>query len=327
MMAASFRLQHKGKALTVPRKFLLTGKSLAFVRPEPVQDDSGVRTPRYWPRQLPHSAFELENFEHLKNDFELASQECNTLRLRVSIPSHPEVKTIEDLRAHALNVGTASSSARKYDELSEKLLGLKHAQLVAKLRNQTAEKFRKIFDDVLLVDPREPGRRGFVYGTEVEADKHIKEAFYTLAEQGHVYSQFIGGLLATPFGKPLSAKSAELLVQAHINGFPMALAALGERLLAENYFFDSLQCIIMALEGGYKDAGCILDDLQKNTFATVLETPQGFVPFLPYLVEVELSDVMRNLLYKHKPEWVPLTPEQQAEAFFARTMGKGVPHD
>ncbi|MEG0590002.1 hypothetical protein, partial [Aurantimicrobium sp.] len=318
MMAASFRLQHKGKALTVPRKFLLTGKSLAFVRPEPVQDDSGVRTPRYWPRQLPHSAFELENFEHLKNDFELASQECNTLRLRVSIPSHPEVKTIEDLRAHALNVGTATSSARKYDELSEKLLGLKHAQLVAKLRNQTAEKFRKIFDDVLLVDPREPGRRGFVYGTEVEADKHIKEAFYTLAEQGHVYSQFIGGLLATPFGKPLSAKSAELLVQAHINGFPMALAALGERLLAESYFFDALQCVIMALEGGYKDAGSILDDLHKNTFATLLETPQGLVPFLPYLVKVELSEDMRNLLYKHKPAWGPLTPEQQAEDFFAR---------
>lgn len=326
-MAASFRLHHKGKALTIPRNFLLTGKSLAFVRPEPVQADSRGRGPRYWPRQLPHSAFELENFEHLKNDFQLASQECDTLRLPVSTPSHPEIKTIEDLRAHALNVGTASSKARKYDELSEKLLGLKHAQLVAKLRDQVAEKFRKTFNGVLLVDPREPEHRGFVYGTEVEAEKHIKEAMYTLAHQGHVYSQFIGGLLATPFGEPLSAKSAELLVQAHMNGFPIALAALGERLLAENYIFDSLQCAIMSLEGGYRDAGRLLDDLEKNTFATVLETPQGVVPFLPYLVEVELSEDMRNLLYKHKPAWVPLSPEQKAEAFFARTMGKGVRHD
>lgn len=324
-MATSFRLQHKGKALIVPRKFLLSGKTLGFVRPEPIQDDFGARPPRYWPRHLPHSAFELENFKHLQNDFELACQECDTLRLRVSIPSQPEVKTIEDLRAHALNVGTASSSARKYDELSEKLLGLKHSQLVAKLRDQVAEKFRKTFEGVLVVDPREPECRGFVYGTEVEADKQIKEAMYALAQQGHVYAQFIGGLLATPFGKPLSAKSAELLVQAHINCFPTALAALGERLLADNYFFDALQCAIMAMESGFKDANAILNDLQKNTFGTVLETPQGLVPFLSYLVEVELSEDMRKLLYKHAPAWAPLTPKQQADAFFARIKGnKGV---
>lgn len=321
ILASSFVLRFPGsRPFTVRRKFLLDRKSINFVEiiPQHLQG-AGMRRAR----TLPDSPFSLSCFPHLQEAFELASEVCNVCLLRVGVPSHPEIKTIDNLRAYANTASSESSQAKRYDDISLRLLGQKHSPLVDSLRSQVTARFRAAFEEVQMMHPDDvPSERRFIFGSELYATEELKEDIFSLAKEGHAYAQYIGGLLAAS-ERQVSASSAKMLVDAHSQGVPVALAALGERFCCDQYFFDALNCALLSMEGGFGEASKILDDLEKATFNLMLETANGYVPFLAYLVQHELDEEIRQLAFKHRPKWAPLTAEQAMKKFMMRFRFEG----
>ncbi len=208
------------------------------------------------------------------------------------------------------------------------MCGLNYSQLVESRKAPIVREFKRLFKQVLLVDPREPRYRGFVYGAEIEAPKQVKQAIFRLAGDGHIYAQFVGGLLATPFAQKTTSTTVRLLVDAHSNGYPYALLALGERMLADANPLAALNCAILAMEGGYREAGAYIGTIRNHLSRhQLVMTRQGYMPVMMDLIHNQLSEEMRELLYKHQPEWRPLTVEQQLDAFARLVAGKGATND
>ncbi|WP_371763815.1 hypothetical protein [Massilia sp.] len=315
-MASSFVLRFPGcPPFTVGRKFLLDSKSIKFVEIIP-QHLPGGGLRRF--RTLPDSPFSLSCFPYLREDFDLASEVCDTRRLRVKVPAHPAIKTIDDLRLYANTASNESSQAKRYDEISLRLLGKKHSPLVDSLRSQVVARFRDAFETVQMVHPADvPSERRFIFGSELYAAEESKQRIFALANEGHAYAQYIGGLLAAS-GRRINASSAKMLVDAHSQGVPVALAALGERFCCDLFFLDALNCALLSMESGFGEASKVLDDLEKATHNLMLETSDGYVPFLAYLVQHELDDEIRQLAFKHRPKWAPQTAEQAMKKFMMR---------
>lgn len=315
-MASSFVLHFPGsRPFTVGRKFLLANKAINFVEVIS-QHRPGEELRRF--RNLPDSPFSLSCFPHQQKDFELASEVCDARQLRVKVSSHPKIETIDDLRAYANNASSTPSQAKRYDEISHRLLGQKHSPLVESLRNRVIERFRDAFSQVQMVHPDDvPSERQFIFGSELHATDGVKKEIYALAREGHAYAQYIGGLLASSGGR-VSASAAKMFVDAHVQGVPVALAALGERFCCDRFYLDALNCAVLSMESGFREASNTLDSLEKATFNVMLETPNGYVPFLSYLVQHELDAEIRELAFKHRPKWAPLSTEQAMQVFMTR---------
>lgn len=315
-MATSFVLRSpQGRQFTVRRKFLLDKKSINFVEIIPKDGDKPeLRSAR----RLPDSPFSLYCFPHLKDSFLLASEVCDLLKLRVGHSSHPTIKTVDDLRKFANDSSQATKQSKRYDEVSLKLFGQNHAPYVDGLRLAVVQRFRDAFDEIQMVHPDDlPSERKFLFGSDLHASEKLKSQMYAIALEGHAYAQYVCGLLAASDG-PVTVVAAKLLVDAHSQGVPVALAALGERLCNDRFFLDALNCALLSLEGGFGGASTILDNLEKATFNLLLETPTGYIPFLPYLVHNELEEEVRLLAFKHRPKWVPMTHDEVIRKMMAR---------
>lgn len=321
-MAATFTLRIDGAALTVKRKFLFKNQnSINFVDVIPAASNDPKSKAWHHCRHLPSSGHELTWFPEKQQDLELAAQQLDKKRLKVSIPDHPEIRTVEDLRRHAEATGIVKGQARRRDEISNALTGFTHSPLIEKLRAQVIEQFFAAFDGIRLYDPTEPGAREFIFGYNIAAEQSVVATLARLASQGHAYSQFLSGLLAASKDDILTSRAVQFFLEAHDQGLPQALPALAERLLAERYFSDALQCAAIAVAGGYAEARSVIDDVGRATAHALLETPRGMVGFFQYLVEQEIDPGVRELLMEQRPEWRPKTHEEVLAAMFARQRG------
>lgn len=323
-MAAKFSLSVDGnRPIPVPRKFLLKDGEINFVE---IWQHRG-KTVRH-ARHIPASPWELQCFPHIQENFELASQVCDTRKLRIHVPNRPELVTIEDLRKFANECESRESKqAKRYDEVSLQLLNQKHSQLVQSLRKDVIERFLRAFPKVLEAHPNDiPDTRKFIFGTDLYAPDEVRREIFALAREGHAYSQFIGALIHSA-ERPVTQFTAEMLVAAHCQGMPQALAALGERLCTDQMYLDALNCAVVAMEGDYREAKHIIENVVKHTSHRNLEIQGGgYMPLMYWLVHFGLAPEIRELLFKHKPEWRPLTYQQRLEKHFAH-LGKGVAHD
>lgn len=324
-MATEFLFSIDGRPLVrVPRKFLLKDNELNFVE---ISEHAGRTVRRA--RNIPASPFELDCFPYLQDNFDLASQECDALKLQITVPSHPDLKTIEDLRNFA-NIGGSEMKGKnkRYDEVSSRLLGQNYSPLLDSLRKKVVGRFLQVFPKVQLGHPvyTSPERK-FIFGPELYAPDEVRNEIFALALQGHTYSQFIAALLDST-DRPVTQFTAEMLVAAHCSGMPKALAALGERLCADTLYEDALNCAVLAVDGGFDEAMEVINKVVRATTNRLLELQEGgYIGLMDWLVRFALAPEIRELLYKHKPDWRPLTHEQQLERFLTSRLMKGGSHD
>lgn len=321
MAATTFTLRFSGVEHTVKRKFLLGKNSINFVEFIPASPGNSKSVAWRHCRHLPSSPYEIAYFSGMQKALDQAAKQVDNKKLAVSIPDHRSIQTIEELRAYANATSTVKGTARRYDEVSEALTGLKHSPLIEKLRAQVIEEFYAAFQGIRLYDPAESGAPRYIFGYDVFAEESVIATLMRLATQGHAYSQFQSGLLAASKNDGLTSPAVLFFLAAHNQGLPQALPALAERLLAERYFSDALQCATIAVAGGYAEARSIIDDVGRETFHAMLETPQGLVNFFPYLIEHEIEPGVRELLFAQRPEWQPKTHDQILAAMCARKLG------
>lgn len=317
-MATTFTLRFGGVAHTVKRKFLMDERSISFVELVPAVPDNPPRKAHLRYLRLPSSPFEAEVFPGMGKALKMAAKQCDINELALPAGTHPTIKTIAALRAHANSDGTLKGQGRRFDELSLRLTGLKHSPLIEKLRSGVIEEFDSAFQNIRLCDPTEPSAPKYLFGCDIFADDMVIARLQHLAKQGHAYSQFLTALLLTYKHGGLTSSAVQFLLAAHAQGLPQALPALAERLLVGRYFSDALQCAIVAVASGYDAASSIIDDVGAATFNAMLEMPQGLVPFFHYLVEWEIESDVKKLLMLQRPEWRPKTHEQIFDTMFRR---------
>lgn len=323
-VATNFKIRTpQGRHVLVPRKFLVHGKELRFNRVvQPVDSEAGPA--RVFARHLPLDQWERDGLDRL-DDFNAAAKVCDTLKMRVSVPDHPAIKRVADVRKFALDTVPESFGTKnqRFSRCTQALLGLNYSNLLEQRLDGLVERFRSAFSEVQRIHPVSisPGR-DFLFGREVHASERVKAEFRRLADEGHAYSQFMAGVLLTE-DTNLSDRAIRYFVAAHENGVPVALAALGERLRTENFHLDALNCATLSMEGGYANAKSLVDQVRKATAGWMVESPRGYVDLLQYLVRVEMLDDVRTLFYKHVPELRPLTEAQRDEAARAALRGAG----
>jgi hypothetical protein len=88
----------------------------------------------------------------------------------------------------------------------------------------------------------------------VVATSQALEVYQGLAAQGHVYSQYLAGLLLATATGGYSAYCVSYLLDAHEHKHPEALKVLAEFLLGCEDYLGAMQCALLSLAGGHKGA-------------------------------------------------------------------------
>lgn len=151
----------------------------------------------------------------------------------------------------------------------------------------------------------------------LSCEKIVIQEFEELAQQGHVFSQFMAGLLHTSMPGGFSTKGIPYLILAYENRFPRSMDALAEHLLYKRDYLGAVQCSLLSIDS--------LDGT-KSTMQTILQHMWGKFIDNPmqalnnYIFKSALDDSFKSLAKKHFPEFYP-SKEELENRMLKRLLG------
>ena len=186
-------------------------------------------------------------------------------QLRFELPGSQEIISTAELyaRAQLETPDPEGSHYRSYDLYSKRYFRVSYARLLDSHKASLVERFKAAFEENTPADASSglcPKQEAFSH-TPVVATSQALEVYQGLAAQGHVYSQYLAGvLLATETGG-YSASCVSYLLEAHEHKHPEALKVVAEFLLSCEDYLGAMQCALLSLAGGHKSSTKILHEI------------------------------------------------------------------
>jgi hypothetical protein len=177
-------------------------------------------------------------------------------QLRFELPGSQEIITTTELyaRAHLETPDPEGSHYRSYDLYSKRHFRVSYARLLENHKATLIERFKATFEQNKPADVSVslcPKQEAFSH-TPVVATLQALEVYQVLAAQGHVYSQYLAGLLLATSTGGYSTSCISYLLDAHEHKHPEALKVLAEFLLGCEDYLGAMQCSLLSLAGGHK---------------------------------------------------------------------------
>lgn len=197
------------------------------------------------------------------------------------------------------------------DSYSMDLFRCRHSQLVEKMSKRLIERFETNFFKInsKFFEIHRPS--AFLRSPMTCTPEVIKE-FEELAAQGHVFSQFMAGLLHTTMAGGYDSKGVSYLIMAYENRFPRSMDALAEYLLHKEDYLGSVQCSLLSIDS-MDDSKGTMNRILQHMHGLFVETP-SIVWMHTFIFKHELNGKLLELAKKHFPEFYPSKEEEQQQA-------------
>jgi hypothetical protein len=220
-------------------------------------------------------------------------------QLRFELPGSQEIISTTELysRAHQETPDPEGSHYRSYDLYSKRHFRVSYARLLDSHKASLVERFKAAFEENTPADASSglcPKQEAFSH-TPVVATSQALEVYQGLAAQGHVYSQYLAGLLLATETGGYSASCVCYLLDAHEHKHPEALKVLAEFLLGCEDYQGAMQCALLSLAGGHKMSAKVIHGAMHSAYEDLL-SEQGSI-----LKAVQNSG-MSKLMSTHFPE-------------------------
>ena len=192
-------------------------------------------------------------------------------QLRFELPGSQEIISTPELyaRAQLETPDPEGSHYRTYDLYSKRHFRMSYARLLDTHKASLIEHFKAAFEENAPADVSSslcPKQEAFSHAPVVSTPRSL-EVYQGLAAQGHVYSQYLAGLLLATATGGYSSTCISYLLDAHEHKHPEALKVLAEFLLGCEDFLGAMQCALLSLAGGHKDSARALYNVTISTGA------------------------------------------------------------
>ena len=204
------------------------------------------------------------------------------------------------------------SHRKALDAYAEQMFGVGHSQILEQTKSRLVKRFESNFFEVNSESIAIDEFSEFLF-RPLSCEKHVIHEFEELAEQGHVFSQYMAGLLHTTLPGWFSTKGIPFLIAAYENRFPRSMDALAEYLLYKRDYVGAVQCSLLSIDS-LDNTKNTLSNILRHTFTLFLDDPNINGPILSlnsYIFEHALDDRFKSLAKKHFPEFYPSEEEIQ----------------
>lgn len=209
------------------------------------------------------------------------------------------------------------SNRKALDAYSIEMFGVGHSQILEKAKSFLSKRFESNFFEInsefMALDKFSEFAR-----SPMSCGKSVIHEFEKLAEQGHIFSQFMAGLLLTTMPGNFSTKGVPYLILAYENRFPRSMDALAEFLLYKKDYVGAVQCSLLSIDCMDRTESTMHNILQ-HTWGTLIGSPM--LHMSTYIFEYALDDSFKLLAKKHFPEFYP-SKEEREKRMLQSLLGK-----
>lgn len=268
---------------------------------------------RAWSRS-PLTDMDIDLFDASKAFHHLAKA-IDTSLLSVTIPSSNQKIQLRALREDAKAAAPGMQINAAFDVYTKSRYGESYSGLIERARTKVIDRFKAAFSENLYESPMNgvhlTGHQAeiFSHNPVWAPEKAIKE-YKSLAKQGHVYSQYLAGLLLASHVSGYSPACIRYLLMAYENKHPEAMRVLAEYLLYREDYLGALQCGLLSVDGGDDHSRKIVRRVLAVCTMRILNTDRGIVPFSSNLLHTILNSGLDYILKEHFRD---LLPETRAE--------------
>lgn len=289
------------------KDFILPGTRVGAEKREPKtrkeKMDAWVQAP------LSERQIEITEMMGRPNPFHHLSKAIDTSQLTLSIP-HKGIKIkVEDFREEALKAapeGTKIGVA--FDTYAKAQYDHSYSDLVSDARNKVIARFKAAFAENLdhdrMNDEYHKDKDIFLHHPVWAPESSIKE-YKSLAKQGHVYSQYLAGVLLASSTGGYKAECVEYLLMAYENKQPEAMRVLAEFLNFKNDYYGAAQCALLSIDGGDDYSKEIVREVLGNASHQMMQTNHGIAPLSFVIIETLRANGFDAILREHFSEFNP----------------------
>ena len=208
------------------------------------------------------------------------------------------------------------SNRKALDAYSIEMFGVGHSQILDEAKSLLIKRFESNFFEInsefIALDKFSEFAR-----SPLSCEKSVIHEFEELAQQGHVFSQFMAGLLHTTMPGRFSTKGIPYLILAYENRFPRSMDALAEYLLYKRDYFGAVQCSLLSIDS-LDNTKSTMRRILQHTWGKFIDSPM--LQLDAYIFEYALDDSFKLLAKKHFPEFYPSKKELE-ERMLKRLLG------
>lgn len=288
------------------KDFILPNTRIGAVKCEPKtrkeKMTAWVKTP------LTESQIEVERIMMgQQNPFHHLINAVDTSLLTLSIP-HKGIKIkVEDFRNEARLAAPEETGLNKiYDTYAKAQYNHSYSDLVRDARNKVIARFKAAFAKNLDHDPMNDeyhkDKAIFIHYPVWAPASSINE-YKSLAKQGHVYSQYLAGLLLASSSGGYNAACVEYLLMAYENKHPEAMRVLAEFLNFKNDHYGAVQCALLSINGGDDYSKKIVREVLGKTSHQMMQTNHGIAPLSFIIIETLRANGFDSILREHFSEF------------------------
>lgn len=205
---------------------------------------------------------------------------------------------------------------KAFDTYALEVFGTPHSQVIAQAKSNLMKRFEKNFFE-LNSESIELDRPAAFLRTPLSCEQWVIREFEELAKQGHIFSQFMAGLLLTTLAGKFHGRGVPYLITAYENRFPRSMDALAEYLLHKEDYLGAIQSCLLSIHS--------LDD-SKPTMRRILQHIDGrfiespMMPLATYIFQHALDNDFIELAKKYFPEFYP-SKEELKKRMLQRLLG------
>lgn len=236
--------------------------------------------------------------------------------------------TVEGMQKAAREAYPGEKDSKAYDLYARKISGKPYRDLLAEAKNLLIERFRSAFEETEFEHVMVQSRYNFGLHNrdtfnhpEVVCTPTALNTYKRLAKQGHLYSQYMAGLLLATSTGNYSTECVQYLLDAYQNEHPDAMDLLARFLLIHEDYLGAFQCALLSCESGKHGSRELLRKILGQTSHKMMTGAGGMMPASFFLINHCLTEDFKELVRKHT-DIEPYDPKNPPmPAFLKRHMG------
>ena len=232
---------------------------------------------------VPLTELDLELNGHAKRIFTEMRNVFENGKIRFELPSGEKVTIAELRKAAKLSRDSEQSLLQGFESYTQKQFGRSYSVLISEAQKSMITRFQEAFDNTGPLPPMQMTpeehvtmRENFTHYPIWTSPENLRE-FRELADQGHVYSQYLAGVLLATVAGEFSADCVKYLVAAYQNKVPDAMAALAEFCFMHRDYLGAAQCALLSVDGGHRDSKRLIQKSYGIMGMQVYQTANGMV--------------------------------------------------
>lgn len=243
------------------------------------------------------------------NPFHHLSKAIDTSQLSLSIPQKGIEIKVEDFRNIAQEaMPEGEKIGVVLDTYTKKHYNRSYSDLVSDARNVVIARFKAAFSKNIDYDRMsrefQKDKDIFLHHPVWAPQSAIKE-YKQLAKQGHVYSQYLAGVLLASCAGGYSVKCVDYLLMAYENKHPEALRVLAEFLNFKNDLYGAVQCALLSIHGGDGYSEKIVREVLGQANLHMVQTNNGMAPLSFVIIDNLRANGFDSILSEYFSEFNP----------------------